>query len=233
MILVIMAKKRPEGYWVRGLFVVRGSELDRELNDSDTLSKTDLKKQSADVQALGEDLLTLRGDLYAKLDLPEKLRDAVNEAKRITSFEGKRRQMQYIGKLMRLVDPEPIRTALDAQSNGTVEEKITLHQTEYWRDQLIASDAKVTAFLNEFPQTDVQHLRALVRQARKDMATPAPAEDAEQGTSSPSTIAANASAAQRSNKNLREIFQLVKRSLQESKAASAAHEDTVTEARHA
>jgi ribosome-associated protein len=206
MIPATMAKKRPEGYWVRGQFVVRGSELDRELNDSDTLSKTDLKKQSADLQELGENLLSLRGDLYAKLDLPEKLRDAVTEAKRITSFEGKRRQMQYIGKLMRQIDPEPIRSAVQAQSHGTVAEKLALHHAEHWRDQLISADEHVTRFLTEFPGADVQHLRALVRQARKDLGKAA-------GVSSEVPADASPSPAPKSTRAYREIFQLVKNTL--------------------
>ena len=103
-----MSRKPTKGYFVRGQFVALGSELDlelkRELKGSDDMSKTDLKKYSDRLQQLGESLLTLRADLMQRLDLSEKLVDAVNDAKKITNFEGRRRQMQFIGKLMRGVD---------------------------------------------------------------------------------------------------------------------------------
>ncbi|HYE71144.1 MAG TPA: ribosome biogenesis factor YjgA, partial [Aquabacterium sp.] len=95
-----MSRKPKKGYFVRGQFVAEGSELDlqlkAELKGQET-SKTDLKRESADLQKLGESLLTLRADLMERLALPDKLVDALAEAKRITNFEGKRRQMQYIG----------------------------------------------------------------------------------------------------------------------------------------
>ena len=96
-----MSRKPKRGYYVRGQFVAEGSELDLELTrqakgDTDT-SKTDLKRESAALQDLGEALLTLRADLLAPLPLPDKLTDALQDAKRITDFEGRRRQMQFIG----------------------------------------------------------------------------------------------------------------------------------------
>src|SRR5450756_1175320 len=103
-----MSRKLKKGYFVRGEFVTEGSERDielkRELKGTDEASKTDLKRESTELQKLGEALLTLRADLMQGLALPEKLADAVAEARRITNFEGKRRQMQYIGKLMRGLD---------------------------------------------------------------------------------------------------------------------------------
>src|SRR6185369_531234 len=100
-----MPRKPKKGYFVRGQFIAEGSELDlelkAELKGTTEASRTDLKRESTELQKLGEALLTLRADLMAGLPLPEKLADAVAEAKRITNFEGKRRQMQFIGKLMR------------------------------------------------------------------------------------------------------------------------------------
>ena len=100
-----MSRKPKRGYFVRGQFVAEGSELDLELKrqskgDTET-SKTDLKRESAALQDLGEQLLTLRADLMQPLQLSDKLLDALQEAKRISNFEGRRRQMQFIGKLMR------------------------------------------------------------------------------------------------------------------------------------
>ena len=101
-----MPRKPKKGYFVRGEFVAEGSERDlelkRELKGTDEQSRTDLKRESTELQKLGEDLLTLRADLMKRLDLTEKLKDAVIEAKRITNFEGKRRQMQFIGKQMQI-----------------------------------------------------------------------------------------------------------------------------------
>jgi len=170
-----MSRKLKKGYFVRGEFVAEGSERDlelkRELKGTDEQSRTDLKRESTELQKLGEDLLTLRADLMARLDLTEKLKDAVVEAKRISNFEGKRRQMQFIGKLMRLVDPavlETVRTALDEQNNGSAQENLVLHLAETWRDRLLVDENAFGQWISEYPTTDTQQLRALVRQARKD-----------------------------------------------------------------
>ncbi len=143
----------------------------------------------------GEELLTLRADLMARLDLPEKLLDAIAQARKITNFEGKRRQMQFIGKLMRPLDPEPIRAAIDEQKNGSAQLTLALHLAEQWRDKLIASDDALGDWLSEHPETDAQQLRALVRQARKDAKPEKPGE------------------APRHGKSYREIFQLVRQTL--------------------
>ena len=199
-----MPRKLKKGYYVKGQFVAEGSELDlelkRELKGTDEQSRTDLKRESTELQKLGEALLTLRADLMARLDLSEKLLDALTEAKRISNFEGKRRQMQFIGKLMRLLSPEEldaIRTALSEQHNGSARENLALHMAEQWRDRLIADDDAVAEWINTYPLTDTQQLRALVRQARKD-AKPADNAAVSQGL------------APRQGRAYREIFQLVR-----------------------
>jgi ribosome-associated protein len=199
-----MSRKLKKGYYVKGQFVAEGSELDlelkRELKGTDEQSRTDLKRESTELQKLGEALLTLRADLMARLNLSEKLVDALAEARRITNFEGKRRQMQFIGKLMRLLTPEElegIRTALSEQHNGSARENLALHQAEQWRDRLIADDDAVAQWINNFPGTDTQQLRALVRQARKD-AKPVDQAAVSQGL------------APRQGRAYREIFQLVR-----------------------
>jgi ribosome-associated protein len=178
-----MSRKLKKGYYVKGQFVAEGSALDleykRELKGTDEPTRTDLKKESTEVQKLGEDLLTLRADLLTRLDLPEKLVDGVAEAKRITNFEGKRRQMQFIGKLMRKLEPtkwDEIRAALEEQHRPSVKETLVLHQAEQWRDRLIADDDAVGQWLTLSPETDSQNLRALVRQARKDAKPEKPGE---------------------------------------------------------
>lgn len=200
-----MARKPKAGYWVRGQFVAYGSELDAELSGKDVPSKSDLKKESEELQKLGADLLTLRTDLFNKLGLPDKLVEAMNEAKRITNFEGKRRQMQFVGKLMRTLDEgviEAARQALDEQRNGSARETLALHQVETWRDRLIADDAALTEWLALHADTDVQAIRALIRQARKDAA---PQKDLP-------------GQAPRHGRAYRDIFQLVKAALTQGSA---------------
>ena len=170
-----MSRKLKKGYFVKGQFVAEGSELDleykRELKGTDDATRTDLKRESTELQKLGEDLLTLRAELMTRLALPEKLTEAVAEAKRISNFEGKRRQMQFIGKLMRKLDAaqlDGIRTALIEQHTPSALETQTLHQAEIWRDRLLNEDDALGQWITLSPSTDSQQLRALVRQARKD-----------------------------------------------------------------
>ncbi|MDP3834795.1 MAG: ribosome biogenesis factor YjgA [Hydrogenophaga sp.] len=201
-----MSRKPTKGYFVRGQFVALGSELDlelkRELKGSDDMSKTDLKKYSDRLQQLGESLLTLRADLMQRLDLSEKLVDAVNDAKKITNFEGRRRQMQFIGKLMRGVDEATlaaVEAALDEQNKGSAKGTLSLHLAEQWRDRLIADDEALTHWMQLDASADVQHLRALIRQARKDAQVTEPQE--------------RPGEAVRHGKAYREIFQIVKATL--------------------
>ncbi|WP_296911226.1 ribosome biogenesis factor YjgA [Polaromonas sp.] len=189
------AIKGVKGYWSNGRFV-KPEEI--ALEEVGPPSKTQLKAEAGEKQALGEALLTLRADLMARLDLPDKLLDALAQAKRITSFEGRRRQMQFIGKLMRPLDAEPIREAINEQLGGSAQLTLTLHLAEQWRDKLVASDDALGSWLTEHPQTDAQQLRALIRQARKD-AKPEKPESAGE--------------APRHGKPYREIFQLVKQAL--------------------
>ena len=190
-----MNNKTPKGikgYWSNGRFV-KPEEIAAE--EKGPPSKTQLKAEADEKQALGEALLTLRADLMARLDLPDKLRDAIASAKKITHFEGRRRQMQFIGKLMRPLDAEPIREAINEQLNGSAQLTLALHLAEQWRDKLVADDESLGSWLNEYPGTDAQQLRALIRQARKDVKPEKPGE------------------APRHAKSYREIFQLVKEAM--------------------
>lgn len=202
-----MSRKPKKGYFVKGHFVAEGSELDlqlkAELKGTPDASRTDLKRESDALQELGKDLLTLRADLFDSVGLPDKLVDALAEAKRITNFEGKRRQMQYVGKLMRKLEPEVVqaaRTALEEQHKGSANEKLRLHLAEQWRDRLIADDATLALWMDEYPDTDTQQLRALIRQARKD----APPVD---------KAAVSQGLPPRKGRAYRELFQLVREHL--------------------
>jgi ribosome-associated protein len=200
-----MSRKPKKGYFVRGQFVAEGSELDLEFKRElkfglEGPSRTELKRESTELQELGTQLLTLRADLMADLKLTDKLKDGLAEAKRITNFEGKRRQMQFIGKQMRLQDPEvlqAVREALEIQRLGSAKDTQALHLAEAWRDRLIADDTAVGEWIAQYPQTDTQQLRALVRQARKD-AVPVTNAAVSQGL------------APRQSRAYREMFKLVR-----------------------
>ncbi len=212
-----MSRKPKKGYFVKGQFVAEGSELDQELKLAmkwgQSTSKTDAKRESEELQELGEALLTLRGDLFKPLPLPDKLADALADAKRITNFEGKRRQMQFIGKLMRQLDADTlqaVRHALELQRLGHSHDTEQLHLAEQWRDRLIERDDAVQEWIAQYPGTDIQQLRALVRQARKDAV---PTDKA----------AVSPGLAPRQGRAYREVFQLVKATL---KGADSAEEVT-------
>jgi ribosome-associated protein len=131
-------------------------------------SKTKIKKQMLELQNIGEQLAELNKDQLKELELPESLRDAINEVKKMTKFGAINRQMQYIGRLMRDVETAPIIAKLEVW-NGTSKQHITwLHQVESWRDRLLAEPDALTDLLAAYPQSDAQRLRALIRNALKE-----------------------------------------------------------------
>jgi len=140
--------------------------------DGTAPSRNELKKQMQDLQELGEAVASLPVDRLDKLKIDERLRDAIDELRRTRSFEGKRRQIQYIGKLMKHEDPEPLREAVASFRVGSATDTLALHQAEYWRDQLLAGDDALASWVKEYPATDVQQLRSLVRAARKEKLEP-------------------------------------------------------------
>lgn len=146
-----------------------------------TPSKSELKRQMHELQDLGAALATLSKERLAALALPEKLLEAVAQWQTIRAHGGRRRQLQYIGKLMRAVDPEPIRRALDEQHRGSAEQTLQLHKLETLRLSLLdegpAGQQALTDWLAARPDVDIQRLRSLIRAARKDAQT-APEERA-------------------------------------------------------
>ncbi len=140
--------------------------------DGITPSRNELKQQMQDLQELGEAVAALPPDRLDKLKIDERLRDAIDELRRTRSFEGKRRQVQYIGKLMKHENPEPLREAVASYRVGSATDTLALHQSEYWRDQLLAADDALANWVKEYPATDIQQLRSLVRAARKERLEP-------------------------------------------------------------
>lgn len=137
-------------------------------------SKTQRKKQMLELQDLGVDLVALDDDQLMAMALPENLHDAVLEARRITRFEARRRQLQYIGKLMRTIDPGPIRARIDAWKIRSREHTARLHLIERWRERLLADEAALGELAASYPNTDAQQMRALVRNAQRERRLDAP-----------------------------------------------------------
>lgn len=133
------------------------------------LSKTRRKQAMEELQALGEELVALSGDRIKRIDIPEDLRTAVSDAQRMTRHdEAKRRQMQYIGKLMRSVEVEPIRAALALVRGESASETARLHRLENLRTELLADEKVLHEIAARHPSVDLQHLRALRRSAIKE-----------------------------------------------------------------
>ena len=193
----------------------QAEEIDAEMDDTPLSkrqqaidgiapSRNELKKQMQDLQELGEAVAALPVDRLDKLKIDERLRDAIDELRRTKSFEGKRRQVQYIGKLMKHEDPEPLREAVASYRVGSATDTLALHQAEYWRDQLLAGDDALANWVKEYPATDVQQMRSLVRAARKEKLEPG----------------------ERRGRAFRDLFKLVKEQMH---AASATGDDGAPE----
>lgn len=132
------------------------------------LSKTRRKQQMQELQDLGEELAGLSAERLKKIDIPEHLREALREAQRITSHGAQRRQLQYIGKLMRDTDPEPIRAALAAIKGESAVEVARMHRIERLRTRLLEDEKTLSEIADTYPGADLQHLRALRRSAVKE-----------------------------------------------------------------
>jgi len=160
----------------------------------DRPSKTQLKQASHELQRLGLALAELSPQRFASLELPEALREAIEAYRRTRSHEGRRRQLQFVGKLMRGVDPEPLREAVAEAELGSARETLLLHDTERWRQELLADDQAATRWVAAHPECDAQQLRSLVRAARRDALSLGPD--------------------QRQPRSMRELFQFLKPHLQ-------------------
>ena len=131
-------------------------------------SKSQIKRDMLALQALGKAVVELSADRVKQLPLDDKLRDAVLLAQRTTSREGRRRQIHYVGKLMRDAPADQIREQMDTWANGSRQETAFLHAIERDRDRLIADDAALTPWLDAHPEVEVQAIRSLIRAARAE-----------------------------------------------------------------
>jgi len=133
------------------------------------LSRTKRKQTDQALQDMGEELVAVAEEKLAELDLPERLRDAIMHARGLSKFGALRRQMQYIGRLMREEgDAEAIRARLDAWKGVSVEETARLHLIERWRVKLLKDDKALEQLINDYPRADIRQLRTLIRNTKRE-----------------------------------------------------------------
>ncbi|MBI3713409.1 MAG: DUF615 domain-containing protein [Burkholderiales bacterium] len=139
----------------------------------DRPSKSELKRQMTALQKLGQELVDAPRDRVKRVPMPEDVRDAILECQTITNHEGRRRQMQFVGKKMRTLDEEEvalIQKTIDSWKGASKAETAAMHSLERKREKLLANDTALTELMAENPELDVQHLRTLIRNARKEQA---------------------------------------------------------------
>jgi ribosome-associated protein len=138
------------------------------------VSKTQRKREMHALQEIGEELVALPDDRLASLVLPDTLRDAIHDARRIDQRSARRRQLQFIGRIMRDVDADAIRTQLEAIRSGSAKEVALLHRAERWRTRLLSDDTAISEFVEAFAPVDVQRLRTMLRNAKREAGTDKP-----------------------------------------------------------
>ncbi|MBU1311644.1 DUF615 domain-containing protein [Rheinheimera muenzenbergensis] len=132
-------------------------------------SKSQVKREMHELQKLGEELVALSAASRARVPLDDELKDALQLADKLSNKrEALRRHIQFIGRLMRTRDLEPIEQALALLRNTNQAATRQFHKVENWRDKLLADNDAVTGFIAEFPEVDVQQLRQLIRNAKRE-----------------------------------------------------------------
>lgn len=164
------------------------------MDEEDFISKTRRKRQMAELQDVGAELVKLSPEQLARLDLPETLREAVLDCQGITKHEARRRQMQWIGKIMRNIDAAPIADKLASLQAPTKKQTALFHVAEKWRDDLLADAAAIDRFAREFPNADSHRIGVLAQAARAERA------------------------AKRAPKHFRELFHLLNAAVQQQAA---------------
>jgi ribosome-associated protein len=143
-------------------------DIDNDAEQYSGPSKSQLKREMTALQDLGAELVALSKERLARIEMPERLRDALLDAQRFTKHEARRRQMQYIGKIMRDIDAAPLRAAMDEINGVSEAANIRQHRLERLRTQLMEDEALFSEVARDFPGADIQHLRQLRRNALKE-----------------------------------------------------------------
>ncbi len=138
-------------------------------NEIERKSKSQVKREMLALQALGEKLLALSADQIKKIDMPPELQEALLFCKTIKKGEARRRQVQYIGALMREIDPDPVQKALDAIERGRIQDVEQFREIERWRDELVKGNETVLEeILDRFPEANIATISRLALDARKE-----------------------------------------------------------------
>ena len=191
----------------RGSVGFQSNEFEQEY---DRPSKSQLKREMTALQKLGQELVEQPRDRVKRVPMPEDVRDAILECQQIKDHEGRRRQMQYVGKKMRTLDEieiAAIQRTLDSWKGLSKADTAAMHALERRREKLLTDGNALTELLAENPELDVQHLRTLIRNARKEQAENKPP------------------------KAYREIFQILKQ-IAAAKNGGSAEEDEDEDAEH-
>lgn len=154
----------------RGSVGFQSNEFDQEYERP---SKSEAKRQSNELQKLGEQLVEAPRDRVKRVEMPEDVKEAILTCQTITNHEGRRRALQFVGKKMRTLDEEEvevIKRTIEGWKGASKAETAALHALERRREKLLADDKALTQLLEENPELDVQHLRTLIRNARKEQA---------------------------------------------------------------
>ena len=154
----------------RGACGFQSTEFEQEYERP---SKSELKRQMTVLQKMGEELVNEARDRVKRVPMPEDVREAILECQMIRDHEGRRRQLQYVGKKMRTLDEEEvaaIQRTIDSWKGLSKADTANMHAMERRRDKLLTDDKALTVLLSENPELDVQHLRTLIRNARKEQA---------------------------------------------------------------
>jgi ribosome-associated protein len=154
----------------RGSVGFQSNEFEQEYERP---SKSEAKRQSNELQKLGEQLVEAPRDRVKRVEMPEDVKEAILTCQTISNHEGRRRALQFVGKKMRTLDEadiDAIRRTIDSWRGASKAETAALHALERRREKLLADDKALTQLLEENPELDVQHLRTLIRNARKEQA---------------------------------------------------------------
>ncbi|HEX4942948.1 MAG TPA: ribosome biogenesis factor YjgA [Usitatibacteraceae bacterium] len=138
------------------------------MNDENLISKSRRKRQARELQDIGVTLTRLRADQLSRIEMPDDLREAVVECRKMTKHEAIRRQLQLIGRIMRNLDAAPIAAQLEALHAPSLHQTALFHRVEKWRDDLLADPGAVERFALEYPGADPQRLRSLAAAALEE-----------------------------------------------------------------
>ena len=158
----------------RGICGFQSGEFEEEYERP---SKSQRKREMTALQKTGEQLVNESADRIKRTPMPENLREAILECQRIRNHEGRRRQLQYIGKIMRSLDEEAIATinrTIESWRGLSKADTLLMHALENQREKLLADERALTEFLHKYPRADIQQLRTLIRNAKKDTAANKP-----------------------------------------------------------